>query len=307
MESNPDLVILPEIQDAIKHHLPVVALESAVITHGLPQPQNLELALKIQHIIRTHKAIPATVALLEGKIRFGLLESELEKLASNKEVHKISTKDFAVGIRQGWTGGTTVAGTLLVAKMAGVRVFATGGIGGVHRGNPFDVSADLQQMSHTPVMVVCAGAKAILDLPATLEVLESMSIPVIGYQTDEFPAFYTRKSGLPLCNIVTTPGEIANIANVHWNHIHEKSAILVANPPPVDIDIGYEKIESEILKAIQEAEKSAIRGAAITPFLLGRLNELTSGSSLKTNLALLESNAELAARIAVSYSQEKFI
>jgi pseudouridine-5'-phosphate glycosidase len=156
-------------------------------------------------------------------------------------------------------------------------------------------------------MVVCAGAKAILDLPATLEVLESMSIPVIGYQTDEFPAFYTRKSGLPLCNIVTTPGEIANIANVHWNHIHEKSAILVANPPPVDIDIGYEKIESEILKAIQEAEKSSIRGAALTPFLLGRLNELTSGSSLKTNLALLESNAELAARIAVSYSQEKFI
>ena len=307
MGSNPDLVILPEIQDAIKHHLPVVALESAVITHGLPQPQNLELALKIQQIVRTHKAIPATVALLEGKIRFGLLESELEKLASSKEVHKISTRDFAVGIRHSWTGGTTVAGTLLVAQMANVRVFATGGIGGVHRGNPFDISADLQQMSHTPVMVVCAGAKAILDLPATLEVLESMSIPVIGYQTDEFPAFYTRKSGLPLSNMVTTTEEIANIANVHWNHLHEKSAILVANPPPVDIDIGYEKIESEILKAIQEAEKSAIRGAAITPFLLGRLNELTSGSSLKTNLALLESNAELAARIAVSYSQEKFI
>jgi len=307
MGSNPDLVILPEIQDAIKHHLPVVALESAVITHGLPLPQNLELAQRIQQIVRTHKAIPATVALLEGKIRLGLQEPELQKLASSKEVHKISTRDFAVGIRHGWTGGTTVAGTLLVAKMAGVRVFATGGIGGVHRGNPFDISADLQQMSHTPVMVVCAGAKAILDLPATLEVLESMSIPVIGYQTDEFPAFYTRKSGLPLSNMVTTTEEIANIANVHWNHLHEKSAILVANPPPVDIDIGYEKIESEILKAIQEAEKSAIRGAAITPFLLGRLNELTSGSSLKTNLALLESNAELAARIAVSYSQEKFI
>jgi pseudouridylate synthase len=306
MNSNPDLVILPEVQHAIKNHMPVVALESAVITNGLPRPQNLELSLKIQQIVRDQHAIPAIVALLNGKIRFGLIDSELEVLASSKEVHKISSRDFAIGIRNGWIGGTTVAGTLLVAQLAGVRVFATGGIGGVHQGNPFDVSADLQQMAQSPVMVVCAGAKAILDLPATLEVLESRSIPVIGYKTDEFPAFYTQESGLSLSHKVNSPDEIADIANIHWNHIREKSAILIANPPPKDIDIGYEKIKSEIQKAIKEAEQSSIKGAALTPFLLGRLNELTSGSSLKTNIALLESNANLAARIAVSYSEKKY-
>jgi len=306
MLSNPYLVILPEIKQALKDHLPVVALESAVITHGLPRPQNLDLALRIQQIVRDHHAIPATVALLDGKVRLGLDDIELEKLAFSKEVHKISARDFAVGICQGQTGGATVAGALVVAQMAGIRVFATGGIGGVHRGNPFDVSADLRQMAHTPVMVICAGAKAILDLPATLEVLESMSIPVIGYQTDQFPAFYTRKSGLLLTNKVTTINEIADIANIHWNQMHGKSAILIANPPPEDISIGFEKIEAEIQKAIQEAENSSIRGAALTPFLLGRLNLLTSGSSLKTNLALLESNTELAARLAVSFSEKKY-
>ncbi len=307
MDSNPDLVTLPEIKQALKDHLPIVALESAVITHGLPRPQNLELAIRMQKIVHAHHAVPATVALLDGKIRLGLDESELESLALCKEVHKISTKDFAVGIHNSWTGGTTVAGTLRIAHIAGIRVFATGGIGGVHRGNTFDVSADLQQMAHSPVMVVCAGAKAILDLPATFEYLESMSIPVIGYRTDEFPAFYTKKSGLSLSHKATTAEEIAEIANIHWNFMHENSAILIANPPPADIDIGFEKIEAEIQEAIREAEHSSIQGASLTPFLLGRLNKLTSGSSLKTNLALLESNAELAAKIAVSFSDKKFI
>jgi len=306
MDSNPDLVILPEIEHALKNHLPVVALESAVITHGLPKPHNLELALRIQKIVRLNHAIPATIALLDGKIRLGLEGPELEKLAFSKEAHKISSRDFTVGICQDWVGGTTVAGTLKVAQIAGIQVFATGGIGGVHRGNPFDVSADLHQLAQTPVIVVCSGAKAILDLAASLEYLETMSIPVIGYQTDEFPAFYTRKSGFSLPNHVLSTDEIADIANVHWNHMHEKSAILIANPPPEDIDGGSGKIEVEIQKAIREAEQSSIQGAALTPYLLQRLNELTSGSSLRTNLALLESNAELAAKIAVSFSEKHY-
>jgi pseudouridine-5'-phosphate glycosidase len=275
MTSNPELIILPEVQHALSHHLPLVTLEFAVITHGLPRPQNLELSLNIQKIIRDQNAIPTTIALLDGKIRVGLEDSELEQMASCRKVHKINSRDFAMGISQGWTGGTTVAGTLLLAQMAKLRVFATGGIGGVHRKNPFDVSADLRQMSHTPVLVVCAGAKAILDLSATLEVLESLSIPVIGYRTDEFPAFYTRKSGFSLAHIVKTPDEIVEITNLHWNLIHEEGAILIANPPPVEIDIGYKKIESEIQKAKKEAEISLVTGAAFTPFLLGRLNELT--------------------------------
>ena len=306
MDPIPDLVIHPEIIQALKENQPVVALESAVITHGLPRPQNFELAVGIQQIIRSHHAVPATVAFMNGKIRIGFEDSELENLAFFKDAHKISARDFALGIYKGWTGGTTVAGTLLAAQLAGIRVFATGGIEGVHRGNPFDVSADLNQLAYSPVMVVCAGAKAILDLPATLEYLETVNVPVIGYQSDEFPAFYTKHSGLPLTCKVDSPDEIAEIANIHWNILQRKSAILVANPPPIDIDIGFEKIEVQIQKAIIEAEKSSIRGSALTPFLLGRLNELTAGSSLKTNLALLQSNAELAARVAVSWSQKQY-
>jgi pseudouridine-5'-phosphate glycosidase len=302
MEQIPNLVIHPEITQAIHENQPVVALESAVITHGLPNPQNGEIALHLQKIIRSLGAVPATIAMIEGKVRIGLNDSEILFLANNTDVHKISARDIACGIQKKWSGGTTVAGTLLVARMMKIRVFATGGIGGVHRGNPNDVSADLDLLALSPVMVVSSGAKAILDLPATLEYLETLSIPVIGFRTAEFPAFYTRRSGLPLNCQADSADEIAEIANIHWG-LKEKSALLIANPPPIEIDIGFEKIQIMIYKAIKEAEKSDIRGSALTPFLLGKLNELTSGSSLKTNLALLQSNAELAAKIATAWSK----
>jgi pseudouridine-5'-phosphate glycosidase len=292
-----------EVLQARESDQPIVALESAVITHGLPYPENLTLARDVECEIRSFQALPATIAMLDGKIHIGLTGAELERLAQEKRVRKISRRDFAIAIAENGNGGTTVAGTMIAAREAGLRVFATGGIGGVHRNAPFDISADLPELSHSPMIVVCAGAKAILDLPATLEYLETVGVPVIGYQTDEFPAFYSRQSGLKVNANAGSPQEIVAIARAHWG-MELCSAILVVNPPPAEVALPKEEIEAIIQVAIKDAERQAVHGAEVTPFLLNRVSELSGGASLKTNLALLRNNARLGAQIAVALSQK---
>ena len=283
----------------MKLSLPVVALESTVITHGLPHPQNLSLARDMEATVRDEGATPATIAVLDGQVRVGLAESELEELSKLGNGIKISRRDFATATVKKASGGTTVAGTMFAAHQVGIQVFATGGIGGVHREARFDVSADLQALADTPMIVVCAGAKAILDLPATLEYLETMSVPVVGFKTDEFPAFYSRESGLRVSVRLDSPQEIAEFAQVHWG-AGMQSAILVANPVPVTEAISKSEMEPFIAKASAEAIQKKIHGQALTPFLLQRINELTEGKSLRANLALLLNNARLAAQVATA-------
>ncbi len=290
-------IISKDIQQAKQFGGGIVALESTVITHGLPHPQNLELARAMEEIVRENGATPATIAILDGKIHIGLSEDELESIAFNEETRKISLRDFGIALAGGLNGGTTVASTLFVADLAGIKVFATGGIGGVHRGNVFDVSADLTQLGKSPVVVVCSGAKAILDLPATREVLETQGVPVVGFQTDEFPAFYTRSSGLSVDVRANTPEEVANIAMETWE-AGITSAVLLVVPPPEESSMPQEKMESAIREALADAEGENIRGSAITPFLLRRVSELTEGESLTANLALLKNNARVAANVA---------
>lgn len=299
---NKFLVIHSSISYAVKHDFPVVALESTVITHGLPYPENETLALSMEEEIRNLGAIPATIALLDGKIHIGLDKEQIHLLAApGPEKRKVSRKDFGATLVKGIIGGTTVAATMAAAHMAKIRVFATGGIGGIHRGHPTDVSADLPELSRTPVLVVCAGAKAILDLPATVEYLETWGVPVIGFQTDEFPAFYSRESGLPVdCN-AATPQEIAKIALTHWE-LGLASGILVGNPPPQESAIPAARVEKWIAQALEEADEKHISRSAVTPFLLARVSQLSKGDSMKTNIALLNNNARLAANIAKSLS-----
>lgn len=293
-----------EITHARQAGKPIVALESAVITHGLPQPHNLSLARNLETIIRSENAIPATIALLDGKIHVGLHDDELTRLAA-EPARKVSRRDFGVTLARKENGGTTVAATLIAAHAAGIPVFATGGIGGVHRNAPTDISADLPELSRTPIIVVCAGAKSILDLPATLEYLETAGVPVIGYQTDTFPAFYAVSSGLPVNIRVDTPGEIAEIARHQWA-LGLHSAILVANPPPAETAMPYDEIETIIQQALVQAAKEKITGARVTPFLLSKVGQLTHGNSMQANLALLENNARLAAQIARSLVPEHY-
>lgn len=295
--SSPHLFIAQEVLYAQKSGIPVVALESTVITHGLPHPQNLSLAQDMEKQVRAAGAVPATVGVLDGQLLVGLNEVQLERLASGKGLRKISGRDLGTVLGKGESGGTTVAGTLVAAKCAGLRVFATGGIGGVHRGAPFDISADLPQLSHSPLVVVCAGAKAILDLSATIEYLETLSVPVVGYQTDEFPAFYARSSGLPVSARADSPEEVANIAKAHWG-LGLKSAVLLANPPPEDVALVASEIEGVIQLALEEAQAKGISGQEVSPFLLQRVSELSGGESLRANLGLLKNNAKLAAQIA---------
>ena len=285
------------VQAALSCGKPLVALESTVITHGLPYPQNLELARNMEAEVLSQGAFPATIAMIDGRIQVGLDSGQLERLAADRQARKISTRDFAAAAVQKANGGTTVAGTLVVAGTVGLHVFATGGIGGVHRNAPFDVSTDLEQLARTPLVVVCAGAKAILDLPATLEMLETLGVPVIGYQTWEFPAFYSVSSGLPVSARADSPGEIAQIARSHWS-LGLPGAVLVVQPPPVEAALPVELIEKAIAQALTEAEQAQVRGQAVSPLLLRRVSELTHGESLQANLALLRNNARLAARIA---------
>ncbi len=297
---NKYLQIHPSISYAVKHYFPVVALESTVITHGLPYPENEELALAMEEEIRALGAVPATIALLDGKIQIGLEAEQIHLLANpdkNIEKLKVSRKDLGLILFKGAIGGTTVSATMFAANMAKIRVFATGGIGGVHRGHPFDVSADLPELSQTPVIVVCSGAKAILDLPSTREYLETWGVPVIGFQTNELPAFYSRQSGLPVDANAKTPQEIANIASTHWS-LGLNSGILVGNPPPEDVAIPAKDVKAWIDTAIMDADKKNITGAAVTPFLLERISQLSEGKSMQTNIALLKNNARLAANIS---------
>ncbi len=293
-----------EVARALNRGLPLVALESAVITHGLPKPDNLAVAQELEKSVREREVTPATIAVIGGKIHVGLADDELISLAESVDAHKLSVRDLAAAIAKGWCGGTTVAGTMLAAHTVGIRVFATGGIGGIHRYPPYDVSADLIQLACTPMIVVCAGAKAILDLPATLEYLETFSVPVVGFQMDEFPAFYSAESGCRTSARADTPREVAQIAKAHWSlgfapADRNRSAVLVVIPPPRDVALPGKIAREAIRLALGEAEQKNLRGKEVTPFLLNRVNEITGGASLRANVGLLRNNARLAAEIAL--------
>lgn len=290
-----------EIRDGNRVGKAIVALESTVLTHGLPRPQNLQLARDMELAVRENGAQPATIAFLDGKLHVGLSDSELERLANEDNVYKVGPRDYATVMAKKACGGTTVAGTMLACKHAGIKVFATGGIGGVHRDAPFDVSADLQALASIPMIVVCAGAKAILDLPATLEYLETMSVPVVGYGTNEFPAFYSRDSGLDVSVRLDSPQEIVDFARAHWG-AGLQSAVLVANPIPVTAAIPRSEMEPFITQANREAHEQGIHGKEVTPFLLQRMAELTEGRSMGANLSLLLNNARLASQVAATLS-----
>lgn len=294
-----DLSVSAEIADAIASGRPVVALESTVIAHGLPWPRNLELARRLEAVVREEGAVPATIAVLSGRMRVGLDASELEHLARSQAVRKLTRRDIPVAIAERADGATTVSATMRIAQMAGIRVFATGGIGGVHRGDHSDVSADLPELARTPMIVVCAGAKAILDLPATLEWLETHGVIVAGWGTSELPAFFTRTSGLPLETRVDDPGQVGAIASAAWRN-GIVSAVLVTVPAPEDVAMPASRMEAAIGEALARAEREGIRGKSTTPFLLRQVAELTGGESIDSNLALLEQNARIAASIAAA-------
>jgi pseudouridine-5'-phosphate glycosidase len=295
-----EFTISEEVHAALIEHKPVVALESTIISHGMPFPDNLAVAREVEEIVRKNGAVPATIAILHGKICIGLDATALERFAQASNVMKCSRRDIPFAITQGLNGATTVAATMILAEMAGIQVFATGGIGGVHRGaeSTWDVSADLPEFAQTSVAVVSAGAKAILDLPKTLEYLETAGVPIIGYQTNEFPAFYSRNSGLQLHFSLNTTTEIA--AFIHEKHrMNLKGGVLVANPIPEQFEIMREKIEPAIERAIAEADRQGVSGKELTPFLLKQLNEITSGVSQVANKQLVLNNAAVAAQIAV--------
>jgi pseudouridine-5'-phosphate glycosidase len=292
-----------EVLRARQHKTPLVALESTVITHGLPQPENLILAQEMEGAVRAQGAAPATIAILDDKIHVGLTAAELERLAEAQGALKISLRDFATALVQHKLGGTTVAGTMFAAHQAGIQVFATGGIGGVHREARMDISTDLQALSQIPLIVVCAGAKSILDLPATLEYLETLGVPVIGYGTDTFPEFFSPPGKLPVSIRLDSPAEIALFAETHWA-LGMKSAVLVCQPvPAAEALTAAEAIPAEE-QASREAIEQGIGGQKLTPFLLGRVKELTNGKSMQANLALLKNNAVLAGKIAVEMAKK---
>ncbi len=289
--------VQPEVEQVINDHKPVVALESTVITHGLPFPENVDLARQMENVIRQKNCTPATIAILEGVIHIGLDEQQLTRLAQADGMRKVSVRDIASTVALHSSGGTTVAATLAIAQQAGIKVFATGGIGGVHRQAPFDVSADLGELSRARLVVVCAGAKAILDIPATLEVLETNGVPVIGYQTDEFPGFYSISSGMKVSARANSAEEVAELARMHWE-LGLGGSVLVAVPPPKEVALDRAVVETAIQAALAEAQALDIHGQEVTPFLLSSVSEYTRGASLKANLGLLVNNATVAADIA---------
>ena len=294
-----------ELKSAVAQNKPVVALESTIIAHGMPFPQNLEMAQEVEQIIRDNGAIPATIAVIEGELRAGMSAAELEHFAkTGPSIIKVSTRDLPFVVARKITGATTVASTMRLAAMAGIHTFATGGIGGAHRGaeKNFDISADLIEFSQSNVAVVTAGAKAILDLALTLETLETFGVPVVGYGTDDFPAFYSRSSGHKVPMRCDTPNEIAAMMKAKWA-MDLKGGIVVANPIPHEAEIPSAEIAPTIEAAITEAKAQNIIGKNVTPFLLKRLAEITQGRSLIANIALVKNNAKLAAEIAVAYSQ----
>ncbi len=289
--------VIPEVKLAVQTGKPVVALESTVIAHGLPRPQNLDTARRLQAIVRSEGAIPATVAILDGQVKIGLTDDELEVLANADQVVKVSRRDFSNVVGRGLTGATTVAGTLIAASWAGIRVMATGGIGGVHRGEEPDVSADLPEIARTPMVVVCSGAKSILDLSATLEWLETHGVPVVGYRTDYLPGFYARSSGLPLEVRADTPVSVSELWDTHTD-LGMTGGMVVTVPPPEKEALSGPEIQSAINQALDQAVADGVRGKHNTPYLLQKVKELTGGASLRVNIALLENNARIASMIS---------
>lgn len=297
------LVISKEVEEALKNNKPVVALESTIISHGMPYPQNLETALKVEQIIRENGAIPATIGILNGKMKIGLNKEEIEVLAKEGlNVPKVSRRDLPVIIANKLNGATTVATTMIIANMGNVKFFATGGIGGVHRGaeTTMDISADLEELANTNVAVICAGAKSILDLKLTLEYLETKGVPVLGYKTKELPAFYTIKSGHKLDYQVNSPKEFAEILKAKWE-CNLNGGAVIANPIPEEFAMDFDVITNAINEAVAEAEKLGIKGKDTTPFLLDKIQKITKGKSLESNIELVFNNAKLASEIAKEY------
>ena len=295
-----------DVREALKAGRPVVALESTIITHGMPHPVNVETAREVERAIRDEGAVPATIAVLDGALRVGLDDEALDALARSEDVMKLSRADLGIAIARGTSGSTTVAATMIVARLAGIDVFATGGIGGVHRGAElsFDVSADLQELGRTAVTVVSAGAKAILDLPRTLEVLETLGVPLIAVGQDALPAFWSRDGGIAAPLRMDDVGEIVNFLLVR-ERLSLDGGVLIAQPVPAEHEIPREEMERFIGRAIEEAEEAGVRGKAVTPWLLSRIVELSEGRSLATNRALIRANAALAARLAVRLTEER--
>jgi len=301
---NKNLWIAEEVGAALAQGKPVVALESTIISHGMPWPRNLETALSVEDVVRAAGAVPATVAVIGGRMSAGLSRADLEALAkAGPAVTKVSRRDFPRLLAEGGMGATTVAGTMIVASLAGIRLFATGGMGGVHRGaeTSWDVSADLEELSKTSVCVVCAGAKSILDLPKTLEYLETRGVPVLGYGTRELPAFYTSHSGIELEDMVNSPEEAASILKAKWEAGLE-GGVVITNPIPVEFEMESATIEPLIVQAVAEAKTHGISGKRLTPFLLEKIVEISGGDSLESNIALVKNNARLAAAIASAYA-----
>ena len=298
------LDVLPEIQQALDENKPVVALESTILSHGMPYPENLDFAHRVEEVIRSLGAVPATCAIVKGRLKVGLTAEELEIMCRAENIGKVSRRDVAVYVALGRTGATTVASTMIIAAMAGIPVFATGGIGGVHRGgqDSMDISADLQELAHTPVTVVCAGAKQILDIGRTLEYLETMGVPVIGNQTADFPAFFCRKSGFGVDYNAKTPADVAAIAKVKWD-MGLMGGMLIGNPVPEQYAMDFDEMSAVIDRAMAQAEEAGVKGKNITPFLLAHIVELTGGDSLKTNIQLAYNNARAAAQIAVELAK----
>ena len=304
MKLHDYLDIQPEIKEALDAGRPVVALESTILSHGMPYPQNLEFGRHVEQVIREEGAVPATLAIVNGRMKIGLNAEELEIMCRAENVAKVSRRDLPIILAQGATGATTVATTMILAQMAGIRFFATGGIGGVHRGaqETMDISADLQELGHTSVAVICAGAKMILDIGLTLEYLETMGVPVLGLDTDDFPSFYCRKSGFGVDYNAKTPADVARVARFKWG-IGLDGGILIGNPVPEEYAMDYDEMSAIIDKALASAKADGIRGKATTPYLLAHIVEYTGGRSLATNIQLAYHNARQAARIAVEYAK----
>jgi len=302
MKLNSYLDVHPEVENALNSKLPIVALESTIISHGMPYPKNIETALMVEDTVRANKAIPATIAIIKGRLKVGLTNEEIEFLATNDEVRKISRRDLAIAVSQKLSGSTTVASTMIIAHLAKIAVFATGGIGGVHRGaeKTFDISADLEELSRTNVCVVCAGPKAILDIGLTLEYLETKGVPVIGYKTSELPAFYSSKSGFNVDYRVDSAFDIAEILKTKLR-LSIEGGVLVTNPIPKKFELELVMMNKAINEAIIKANKEKITGKEITPYLLSKVNEITQGKSLNANIKLIQNNSALAAKIAIHY------
>lgn len=297
------LEISKEVKEALESNKPVVALESTIISHGMPYPQNVETALKVEDIVRQNGAVPATIAILNGKLKVGLNKEEIDYLGKKGlEVTKASRRDIPAILASEDDGATTVASTMIIAALAGIKIFATGGIGGVHRGaeTTMDISADLEELAMTDVAVVCAGAKSILDIGLTLEFLETKGVPVLGYQTKELPAFYTRKSGFKVDYKMDTPEQIAETLKAKWD-VNLKGGVVIANPIPEEFAMDFDTITTAINNAVAEAEEKGIKGKDSTPFLLAKVKDITKGKSLESNIQLVFNNAKLASEIAKNY------